>query len=163
MNMKRTRISLLAMAVASGAVMAGYAASAGTDADATGGDATAIAGSAKVRTLPIEQYLPTPAEFAKLSQAGGKLQQKCMQGLGFASFQAPEQGPADPRETFTDLRYGTVDAAQAARTGYKPAFVAARQTAKAGGPAAAAAGRSEEHTAVIHSHTIIYRMRAWGC
>ncbi|MFI8340221.1 hypothetical protein ACIF8W_09090 [Streptomyces sp. NPDC085639] len=138
MNKKRTRISLLAMAVASGAVMAGYAASAGTDAGAAaGGDATAIAGSAKVRTLPIEQYLPTPAEFAKLSQAGGKLQQKCMQGLGFASFQVPEQGPADPRETFTDLRYGTVDAAQAARSGYKPEFAAAR-TAKAGGASAAA-------------------------
>ncbi len=149
MNMKRTRISLLAMAVASGAVMAGYAASAGTDADAAGGDATSIAGSAKVRTLPIEQYLPTPAEFAKLSQAGGKLQQKCMQGLGFASFQAPEQGPADPRETFTDLRYGTVDAAQAARTGYKPAFVAARQNAKAGGPAAAAAADGPAPSAAV--------------
>ncbi|WP_051837204.1 hypothetical protein [Streptomyces sp. NRRL F-2580] len=140
MNKKRTRISLLAMAVASGSVMAGYAASAGTDAGATAGaDATAIAGSAQVRTLPIEQYLPTPAEFAKLSQAGGQLQQKCMQGLGFAAFQAPEQAPADPRETFTDLRYGTVDAAQAARSGYKPEFAASARTAKAGGASAAAA------------------------
>ncbi|MFG2990199.1 hypothetical protein ACGFZK_13075 [Streptomyces sp. NPDC048257] len=152
MNKKRTRISLLAMAVASGAVMAGYAASAGTDAgaaSAAGADATAIAGSAKVRTLPIEQYLPTPAEYAKLSQAGGALQQKCMQGLGFASFQAPEQAPADPRETFTDLRYGTVDAAQAARSGYKPEFAGSARTAKAGGASAAAAADGPAPSAAV--------------
>ncbi|MFE1895726.1 hypothetical protein [Streptomyces yangpuensis] len=154
MNKKRTRISLLAaMAVVSGAVMAGHAASAGTDADAgaaagAAGDTAAIAGTAPIRTLPIEQYLPTPAEFAKLNQAGARLQQKCMQDLGFASFQAPEQAPADPRETFTNLRYGTVDAAQAARSGYKPEFAAAR-TAGAGGDASAAAAAGPARSGAV--------------
>ncbi|MFD8691416.1 hypothetical protein [Streptomyces sp. NPDC059651] len=74
----------------------------------------------KIRTLPIEDYLPSSAEYVKITKARVQLDEQCMRDFGFTGFEALSVPQADPRDTFTADRYGIEDAAEAAKYGYHP-------------------------------------------
>ncbi|MCJ0868336.1 hypothetical protein [Streptomyces sp. AP-93] len=140
MNKRKNQIAVIAVSALSISLMTGCSGSSGASGKAKPvdsvspsvsgqGSSTPVADAAQIRSLPIEQYLPTPAEFARMSQASARIQQQCMRDFGFSGFTLPEPGLADPRETLSELRYGTVNAAEAARSGYKPESVNKKGTA----------------------------------
>ncbi|WP_344622852.1 hypothetical protein [Kitasatospora arboriphila] len=67
--------------------------------------------------LPIEPYLFSEAETAKLTRAGAVLRKACMQRFGLDYAISPADPPTGPR-TFMDRRYGLTDPAEAAANGY---------------------------------------------
>lgn len=67
--------------------------------------------------LPIEPYLFSEAETAKLTRAGAVLRKACMQRFGLDYAISPADPPTGPR-TFMDRRYGLTDPAEAAVNGY---------------------------------------------
>ncbi|MER8182378.1 hypothetical protein [Kitasatospora sp. NPDC094015] len=77
---------------------------------------SALPGSADLH-LPIEPYLFSEAETAKLSRAGAVLRKACMQRFGLDYAVGPADPPTGPR-TFMDRRYGLTDPAEAAVNGY---------------------------------------------
>ncbi|WP_284746332.1 hypothetical protein [Amycolatopsis sp. RTGN1] len=67
--------------------------------------------------FPLDAYHPSPAEKTTLARAGDVLVRECMQHYGF-DFPLPDRTTAAQP---ADRRIGLVDAAEAARFGYKPA------------------------------------------
>lgn len=84
-------------------------------------EVTPAAAETKIRTLPVEDYLPSSAEYVKITKARVRLDEQCMRGFGFTGFEALSVPQQDPRDSFTADRYGIEDAAQAAQFGYHPA------------------------------------------
>ncbi|MGW1071603.1 hypothetical protein [Streptomyces sp. NPDC002537] len=90
-------------------------------------------------SLPIMSYRLSGNELAQVGQAKNSLVQQCMKELGFSDFkpaaaQLSGSGSDDLLE-LDDLRYGTYNAGQAAKTGYKPDFVASGRNKFANPPA----------------------------
>ncbi|MFJ3768364.1 hypothetical protein ACIPQJ_18510 [Streptomyces sp. NPDC090082] len=123
-SMRRHRLAGIGAALAAG-VLTVTGCSAGDS--ATGGTATAASpalepayAAAKIRTLPIEEYVLSSAEYAKIMKARVRLDARCMSDFGFTAFASPGVPQADPRDSFTADRYGVEDSVQAAQYGYHP-------------------------------------------
>jgi hypothetical protein len=81
--------------------------------------------------LPLDDFLPSLADRARLARAGRVLLSRCMHGLGF-DYVAPEPAPTAGPRTWNERRYGLADPAQAVR-GYWPDSRAAAARAGAAG------------------------------
>ncbi|UQI49730.1 hypothetical protein M1P56_35015 (plasmid) [Streptomyces sp. HU2014] len=90
-------------------------------------------------TLPITAYRLSGDDLAQVGKAKNVLVQQCMKGLGFSNFkpaaaQLTSTSSADLHE-LDDLRYGTYDAKQATKNGYKPDFASSGRNVFADPPA----------------------------
>ncbi|WP_369246613.1 hypothetical protein [Streptomyces sp. R41] len=84
-------------------------------------------------TLPLDAYQLSPEEYEKSQQATWALVKPCMVDLGFDDFTFKPAPVADGLEEHEDLRYGTYNATEAAKYGYRPAFTHASSLAARSG------------------------------
>ncbi|WP_329236956.1 hypothetical protein [Streptomyces canus] len=70
--------------------------------------------------LPIEAYMPTQAQSRLIAGTRDELLDACMDKAGYPAWTPPPDLPTVGGKTLTDWRYGTHDAALAAKNGYHP-------------------------------------------
>ncbi|MEV4943016.1 hypothetical protein [Streptomyces zaomyceticus] len=75
------------------------------------------------RSLPLDEYKMSGADYVKFEQAKWNLTKPCMVSLGFKDFTPTHVADLDAdMGELNERRYGTYDADQAAKNGYRPAF-----------------------------------------
>ncbi|GHG05145.1 hypothetical protein ACFFSH_39785 [Streptomyces filamentosus] len=79
--------------------------------------------SVSARSLPLDEYKMSGADYSKFEQAKWNLTKPCMISLGFKDFVPTPVADLDAdMGELNERRYGAYDADQAAKTGYRPAF-----------------------------------------
>ncbi|MBO0654809.1 hypothetical protein J1792_19120 [Streptomyces triculaminicus] len=82
-------------------------------------------GDVSALPLPITSYRLSGIEISQINTAKNALVQKCMTRMGFKDFRPTEvrEPGSDDLKELDDLRYGSYDAAQVKKYGYRPDFL----------------------------------------